>query len=65
MDIAMMSIAMHQGQAQQQASMAVMKKSMALAKGQTEVLEKLMDSADLQAPQASHPHLGGKLDVSV
>ena len=65
MDIAMMSIAMHQGKAQQQASMAVMKKSMDLAKGQSEGLEKLMDSANLQASQASHPHLGGKLDVSV
>ncbi|ADH98573.1 YjfB family protein [Salisediminibacterium selenitireducens] len=65
MDIAMMSIAMHQGKAQQQASMAVMKQSMDIAKGQGEGLEKLMESANVQAPQASHPHLGGSVDVSV
>lgn len=65
MDIAMMSIAMHQGKAQQQASLAVMKKSMDLAKGQSEGLDKLMQSAEIEAPQANHPDLGGKLDVSV
>ncbi|WP_368503277.1 YjfB family protein [Alkalihalophilus sp. As8PL] len=64
MDIALLSMAMNQGQIQQQASMAVMKKAMGNAEQQGEALQKLMSSADATAIQhAAQPHLGGSIDV--
>ncbi|MDV2684286.1 YjfB family protein [Alkalihalophilus lindianensis] len=64
MDIALLSMAMNQGQVQQQASMAVMKKAMGNAEQQGEALQKLMSSADATAIQhAAQPHLGSSIDV--
>ncbi|KAB7706548.1 putative motility protein [Bacillus aerolatus] len=64
MDIALMSIALSQGQVQQQASMSVMKKAMDQAEGNADFLNKMMGQADLQALQrAAQPHLGGSIDL--
>jgi hypothetical protein len=64
-DIALMSMALSQGQVQQQASMSVMK----MAMGNTEqqgAIQKLMSTNDAAAIQhASQPHLGGNIDLKV
>ncbi|MDV2886276.1 YjfB family protein [Alkalihalophilus pseudofirmus] len=66
MDIALLSMALNQGQVQQQASMAVMKKAMGNAEQQGEALQKLMSSADAKAiQQAAQPHLGSTIDLSL
>ncbi|MEC2071259.1 YjfB family protein [Alkalihalophilus marmarensis] len=66
MDIALLSMALNQGQVQQQASMAVMKKAMGSAEQQGEALQKLMNSADAKAiQQAAQPHLGSTIDLSL
>ncbi|ERN52140.1 YjfB family protein [Alkalihalophilus marmarensis] len=66
MDIALLSMALNQGQVQQQASMAVMKKAMGNAEQQGEALQKLMSSADARAiQQATQPHLGSSIDLSL
>ncbi|TWI59959.1 YjfB family protein [Halalkalibacter nanhaiisediminis] len=66
MDIALMSMALSQGQVQQQASMAVMKKAMGSAEQQGDALQKLMSSADAAAIQhAAQPHLGGSIDIKL
>lgn len=66
MDIALLSMAMSQGQVQQQASMAVMKKALGNAEQQGEALQKLMSSADTAAIQyAVQPHLGGSIDIKL
>jgi hypothetical protein len=64
MDIALMSMAISQGQVQQQASMSVMKMAMGNAEQQGEALQKLMSAADATAIQhAAQPHLGGNIDL--
>ncbi|WP_019153804.1 YjfB family protein [Robertmurraya massiliosenegalensis] len=64
MDIAALSMAMSQGQMQQQASLSVMKKTMDQAEGQGDFVAKMMSSADVQALQhAAEPHLGGNIDL--
>ncbi|MCL7746703.1 YjfB family protein [Halalkalibacter alkaliphilus] len=66
MDIALMSMALSQGQVQQQASLSVMKKAMGNAEQQGEALQKLMSSGDVQAiQQAAQPHLGGNIDLKL
>lgn len=66
MDIALMSMALSQGQVQQQASLSVMKKSMDQAEQGAEGLMKMMASADIQALQhAAQPHLGGNIDLKL
>ncbi len=66
MDIALLSMALSQGQVQQQASMAVMKKAMGNAEQQSDALQKLMSSGDVAAIQhAAQPHLGGSIDVKL
>lgn len=66
MDIALLSMALSQGQVQQQASMSVMKKSMDQAEQGAEGLAKMMASADVQAmQQAAQPHLGGNIDLKL
>ncbi|MCM3760673.1 YjfB family protein [Alkalihalobacillus oceani] len=66
MDIALLSMAMNQGQIRQEASMAVMKKAMGNAEQQGEALQKLLSSADVAAIQhAAQPHLGGSIDVTL
>lgn len=64
MDIALLSMALSQGQVQQQASMSVMKKAMDQAETGADGLTKMMASADVQAIQhAAQPHLGGNIDL--
>jgi hypothetical protein len=61
-----MSMALNQGQVQQQASMSVMKMAMGNAEQQGEALQKLMSTADATAIQhAAQPHLSGNIDISV
>ncbi|OCA89029.1 YjfB family protein [Pseudobacillus wudalianchiensis] len=64
MDIAFMSIALSQGQVQQQASISVMKMVMGEAKQQGEDLQRLMGTGNAVAIQrAAQPHLGGTIDL--
>lgn len=64
MDIALLSMALSQGQVQQQASMSVMKKSLDQAETGAEGLTKMLASADVAAIQhAAQPHLGGNIDL--
>lgn len=64
MDIALMSMALSQGQVQQQASMSVMKMAMGDAKQQGDAIQKLLSTADPSAIQrAAQPHLGGNIDL--
>ena len=66
MDIALMSMALSQGQIQQQASMSVMKMAMGNAKQQGEAVQKLMSTNDVAAIQhTAQPHLGGRIDLKV
>ncbi|THE12350.1 putative motility protein [Bacillus timonensis] len=64
MDIALMSMALSQGQIQQQASMSVMKMAMGDAKQDGDALQKLLNTADPSAIQrATQPHIGGNIDL--
>lgn len=66
MDIALMSMAMSQGQVQQQASTSVMKMAMGNAEQQGKDLQELMgttDTTDIQ--HAAQPHLGGNIDLKL
>ncbi|MBB6447291.1 YjfB family protein [Bacillus benzoevorans] len=66
MDIALMSMALSQGQIQQRASMSVMKMAMGNAEQQGETVQKLMSSNDVAAIQhTAQPHLGGNIDLKV
>jgi hypothetical protein len=65
-DIALMSMALSQGQIQQQASMSVMKMAMGNAQQQGEALQNLLSTTDATAIQhAAQPHLGGSIDLKV
>ncbi|MEH7342631.1 YjfB family protein [Bacillus sp. JJ1532] len=64
MDIALLSMALSQGQVQQQASLSVMKKAMDQVQQGADGLTKMMATADVQALQHSaQPHLGGNIDL--
>lgn len=64
LDIALLSMALSQGQVQQQASMSVMKKTMDQAEGNAEFLTKMLGESEVQALQlAAQPHLGGNIDL--
>lgn len=66
MDIALLSMALSQGQVRQHASMSVMKKAMGNAEQQSEALQKLMSTADAGAIQhAAQPHLGSSIDLKL
>jgi hypothetical protein len=66
MDIALMSMALSQGQVQQQASLSVMKMAIGNVEQQGENLQKLMSTANASAIQhAAQPHLGGNIDVKL
>ncbi|TFE03928.1 YjfB family protein [Jeotgalibacillus salarius] len=66
MDIALLSMAMSQGQLQQGASVALMKKSMGNMDQQAEGLQKLLSSSSATAiQQAAQPHLGGSIDIKL
>ncbi|KIL78426.1 YjfB family protein [Bacillus badius] len=57
MDIALLSIALHQGQVQQQASLSVMKKAMDQAKGNAEFIHQMMSATNVKALEhATQPH---------
>jgi hypothetical protein len=61
-----MSMALSQGQIQQQASMSVMKMAMGNAEQQGEALQKLMGNTNEAAIQhAAQPHLGGNIDLKL
>lgn len=64
MDIALLSMALSQGQVQQQASLSIMKKAMDQAQGNADFINSMLGGADLQALQhAAQPHLGGTIDL--
>lgn len=66
MDIALMSMALSQGQVQLQASMSVMKMAMGNAEQQGEAIQKLMSTTDVATIQhAAQPHLGENIDLKV
>lgn len=58
MDVAALSVVTHQNAVRQQAGIAVMKKAMDAAKGNTEALLKTMELSVA-------PHLGSNLDLKV
>jgi len=57
MDIALMSMALSQGQAKQQASMSVMKMAMGNAEQQGESLQKLISANDTADFSTLHSHI--------
>jgi hypothetical protein len=64
MDIALMSMALSQGQVQRQASMSVMKKAIDQSAGNADFIHKMMGEMNVQALQhAAQPHLGGNIDL--
>ncbi len=64
MDIALLSMALSQGQIQQQVSLSVMKKALDQAQVGAEGLTKMLESVDGSALQhAAQPHLGGNIDI--
>jgi hypothetical protein len=64
MDIALMSMALSQVGAQQQASISVMKQAMDVSEGNADFINKMMGLSDIQALQhAVQPHLGGNIDI--
>lgn len=66
MDVALLSIALSQGQVQQHASISVMKKVMNQAEGNADILTKMLSEVDVQAMQQSvQPHLGGNIDIKL
>ena len=66
MDIALMSMALSQGQVHQQASISVMKMAIGDAKQQGDALQKLMSTTDASTIQhAAQPHLGGNIDLKL
>ncbi|WP_102273807.1 YjfB family protein [Cytobacillus massiliigabonensis] len=64
MDIGILSMALSQGQVQQQASISVMKKVMDQAKGKADFIHQMMEGSNLQVLQRTmQPHLGGNIDL--
>lgn len=64
MDIALLSMALSQGQVQQQASISVMKQVMDQAESSTDGLTKMLETASVAAIQhAAQPYLGGNIDI--
>lgn len=61
-----MSMALSQGQVQQQASLSVMKMAMGNAEQKGEAIQKLLDSSEIAKIQHdAEPHLGGKIDLKL
>ncbi len=66
MDIGLLSIALHQGKAQQQASMSVMKKALESAEQHGDVLNKMLSEVDVKTvQQAAQPHVGSIIDIKL
>lgn len=57
MDIAAMSMALSQSKVQQQASLALMKKTMNVTEANASDLIQMLSQS------VAHPHLGGKVDI--
>ncbi|KIL46575.1 hypothetical protein KP77_27020 [Jeotgalibacillus alimentarius] len=65
MDIAALSIGLSHGQVKQDASLAIMKKTMNHAEQNAASMVQMLNSSQVQAMQhAAQPHLGGNVDVS-
>nr|WP_254119810.1 YjfB family protein [Bacillus sp. FJAT-29790] len=61
-----MSTALSRVQVQQQASISVMKKAMDQGEANVNLLNKMLEEADLQALQhLVQPHLGGNIDLKL
>jgi hypothetical protein len=61
-----MSIALSQGQVQQQASMSVMKMAMGNVEQQGEAIKELISTVDVSAVQhTAQQHLGGNIDLKI
>lgn len=61
-----MSMALSQGQVQQQASLSVMKMAMGNAEQTGEAVQQLLNSGDVATNQhAAQPHLGGNVDLKL
>lgn len=66
LDIAFLSIALRQGEIQQQASISILKKAMEQGEDNADLLTKMLSEADVKAiQQAAQPHLGGNIDISL
>ncbi|MBU8881206.1 YjfB family protein [Bacillus sp. FJAT-29790] len=66
MDISLLSTALSRVQVQQQASISVMKKAMDQGEANVNLLNKMLEEADLQALQhLVQPHLGGNIDLKL
>jgi len=66
MDIALMSMALSQGQVQQQASLSMMKKVMDQAEVNADFMNKMLGESNVKSLQhAAQPHLGGNIDIKV
>ncbi|WP_156858057.1 YjfB family protein [Oceanobacillus sp. AG] len=62
MDIAKLSTVLSQAQVKQQASLSVMRMMMDTGKVQAGDMLEMLDES-VSAPDASHPNLGGKIDI--
>ena len=66
MDIALLSMALSQGQVQQQASLSVMKQAMGNAEQQGQAVQELISTSNpIAIQQAAQPHLGGNIDLKL
>lgn len=64
MDIALVSMALSQGQVRQQASLSIMKKTMEQAEGNVDFLRQMLSAADVKGLEMSvSPHLGKNIDI--
>lgn len=65
MDIAALSIGLSHGKVKQDASIAMMKKTMNHAEQNAASMIQMLNSSQVKAVQhAAQPHLGGHIDVS-
>ncbi|MFB1082280.1 YjfB family protein [Jeotgalibacillus sp. JSM ZJ347] len=65
MDIAALSIGLSHGKVKQEASLAIMNKTMNHAEQNAASLLQMMNSSQVKAVQhVAQPHLGGNVDVS-
>ena len=62
MDIARLSTVLSQAQVKQQASLSVMRMMMDTGKVQADHMLEMVDES-VNAPDTSHPYLGGKVDI--
>lgn len=64
MDIALVSMALSQGQVKQQASLSIMKKAMEQTEGNVDFLRQMLSAADVKGLEVSvSPHLGRNIDI--